>query len=315
MSYTTDKRREREIQKLNAKREKLSTAIKTTTDLKKKEALKTKRYKLTAQIGNLYLDQREFEKARTLYESLPWKSHGEGRYYGITRELIGEGKYEEAKSLLEEGLSKYPESWELLNSMGLIFQRTDNHYEALRYFDCALARKDNNNAPMLYNKGLALNCLGYYEEALKVLTELLEKVPDDPDYLDEMGYCNLERKEPWMAIHYYRAAKEMGLESGSVYGGLYCAYVEADLYHEAYMIAREGVEKLPDAVGLYENLAEAARDMGRLEEANEVIQKGLTLDPEYEPLKILQQDLSRRLGQAKDICRLNSSVLKNGINQ
>lgn len=296
MSHTTDKRREREIQKLNAKREKLSTAIKTTTDLKKKEALRTKRYGLIAQIGNLYLDQQEFEKARRLYESLPWKSQGEERYYGITRELLEKKKYEEARSLLEEALMKYPESWELLNSMGLVFQRTDNYYEALRYFDCALAREDSNNAPMLYNKALALNCLGYYEEALKFLTELLEKIPNDPIYLVEMGYCNLERKEPWAAICYYRTAKEMGYEATSVYGGLYCSYVEAGLYHEAYMIAREGVEKVPDAVGLYENLAEAARDLGSLEEANEVIQKGLALDPEYEPLKILQQDISRRLG-------------------
>jgi protein O-GlcNAc transferase len=294
MSHTIDKRREREIQKLHAKTEKLSIAIKTTTDHRKKEALRTKRYGLIAQIGNLYLDQREFEKARTLYESLPWKSHGEDRYHGITRELIEEGKYEEAKSLLEEGLSKYPESWELLNSMGLVFQRTDDHYVALKYFESALAIVDNNNAEMLYNKALALNCLGYHEEALKVLTELLEKVPDDPGYLIEMGYCNLERKEPWAAIYYYRSAKEMGYEADSVYGGLYCSYAEAGLYHEAYMTAREGVEKFPDTVGLYENLAEAARDLGSLEEANEVIQKGLTLDPEYEPLKILQHDLSRR---------------------
>ena len=227
MSHTIDKRREREIQKLNAKREKLSTAIKTTTDLKKKEALKTRRYKLTAQIGNLYLDQREFEKARTLYESLPWKSQGEERYYGITRELLEKKKYEEARSLLEEALTKYPESWSLLNSMGLMFQGTDNHYEALKYFERALAIVDNNNTAVLYNKALALNCLGY---------------------------------------------------------------------HEAYMIAREGVEKIPNVVGLYENLAEAARDLGSLEEANDAIQKGLALDPEYEPLKILQQDLSPRLG-------------------
>jgi tetratricopeptide (TPR) repeat protein len=295
MSYTTEKRREKEIQKLNAKREKLSKAIKTTTDLKKKEALKSRRYQLTAQIGDLYLDQGEFKKARTLYESLPWKSHGEDRYYGITRELVEEGKYEEAKSLLEEGLNKYPESWELLNAMGLVFQRTDDHYVALKYFERALAIVDNNNTAMLYNKALALNCLGYHEEAFKVLTDLLEKAPDDPGYLVEMGYCNLERKEPWAAIYYYRTAKEMDFESDSVYGGLYCAYVKAGLYHEAYMIAREGVEKFPEAVGLYENLAEAARDLGSLEEANEAIQKGLTLDPEYEPLKILQQDLSRQL--------------------
>ncbi len=290
MSYTTNKRIEKEIQKLNAKREKLSTAIKTTTDHSKKEALRTKRYCLIAQIGNLYPDQGEFRKARRLYESLPWKSQGEERYYGITRELLEKKKYEEARSLLEEALTKYPESWSLLNSNGLMFQGTGDHYKALKYFDCALARKDNNRAPLLYNKALSLNCLGYHEEALKVLTELLEKVSDDPGYLVEMGYCNLQRKEPWAAIYYYRTAKEMGFETTSVYGGLCCAYFEAGLNHEAYMIAREGVEKIPDAVGLYENLAEAARNLGSLEEANDAIQKGLALDPEYEPLKILQQN-------------------------
>jgi tetratricopeptide (TPR) repeat protein len=295
MSYTTDKRIEKEIQKLRAKTEKLSTAIKTMTNHRKKEALRTKRYGLIAQIGNLYLDQREFEKARTFYESLPWKSQGEERYYGITRELLEKKKFEEARSLLEEALTKYPESWSLLNSKGLMFQGTDNHYEALKYFEHALAIVDNNNTAVLYNKALALNCLGYHEEAFKVLTDLLEKAPDDPGYLVEMGYCNLERKEPWAAIYYYRTVKEMGFEAASVYGGLYCASVDAGLYHEAYMIAREGVEKIPDAVGLYENLAEAARDMGSLAEANEVIQKGLSLDPEYEPLKILEQDLSRQL--------------------
>lgn len=289
MSQDVDNRREREIQKLREKIEKLSVELKATTDPKKKEALRTKRYGITAQIGNLYLDQGEFEKARRLHESLPWKSHGEERYYGIARELIEKGEYGEARKLLEEALSKYPNSWELINSMGLVFLRTDDHYGALRYFDRALAIEGNNYAPLLGNKALAFNCLGYYEEAFKLLTELIKKVPDDPGYLVEMGYCQLQREEPWDAIRYYRAAKDMGVGSSSVYGGLCCAYMEAEMRHEAYMIASEGVEKNPNDVAMYENLAKAAMGLESIDEANEVIQKGLTLDPENEPLKELQQ--------------------------
>lgn len=288
---------EREVRKLNARVEKLREKLEETTEPKKKKTLKSKLNDLLIQIGELHLDQEEYEKAMSIYNSLPWKSHGEQRYYGITRELIEREEYKKASELLEEALEKYPESSALLNLMGLLFYRMDDLYEALRYFDQALASDVNDITPLLYNKALSLNLLGYHEEAFKVLTELLEIVPDDPRYLIEMGYCNLERKEPWAAICYYRTAKEMGLESDNVYGGLCCSYMDADLRHEAYMIAKEGVEKIPDVVGLYENLAETAIDLGRLDEADEVIKKGLALEPENEPLKELQQAVKQRMAE------------------
>ncbi|MGO9379426.1 MAG: tetratricopeptide repeat protein, partial [Dissulfurispiraceae bacterium] len=245
-------------------------------------------FDLTVHIGSLYLEENEFDKARQLYAALPRESHGAELYYGVTKGLIEKEKYEEARLLLEDALSKYLEDWELTNSMGLVFQRTNDYYEALRYFDRALAIANTNPASLLYNKALSLNCLGYHEEAFKVLTELLAKVPDDPEYLLEMGYCHLQRKESSAAIHYYRAAKGKGLESGSVYGGLCCAYVEAGLHHDAYLIARDGVQKNPGDIAMYENLAEAALDLGYLEEAKDVIQQGFELDHGYEPLKKLQ---------------------------
>lgn len=287
---------EREVRKLNARVEKLREKLEETTEPKKKKTLKIKLNDLLAQIGELHLDQEEYEKAISIYNSLPWKSHGEQRYYGITRELIEEEEYEKASELIQEALEKYPESSALLNSKGLLFYRTDDQYEALRCFDHALTI-DSDNAAILYNKALSLNLLEYHEEAFKVLTELLEIVPDDPQYLVEMGYCNLERKELWAAIYYYREAKELGLESANVYGGLCCSYMDAELRHEAYMIAKEGVEKIPDAVGLYENLAETAIDLGRLDEADEVIQKGLALEPENEPLEELQQAVKQRMAE------------------
>lgn len=286
---------EREVRKLNARVEKLREKLEETTEPKKKKTLKSKLNDLLAQIGELHLDQKEYEKAISIYNSLPCKSHGEQRYYGITRELIEKEEYEKARGLFEEALEKYPESSTLLNSMGLLFYRTDDQYEALRCFDHALAIEANDNTPMLYNKVLSLNLLGYHEEAYKLLTDLLEIDPDDHQYLVEMGYCNLAMKEPLAAIYYYRAAKELGFESASVYGGLCCSYMDADLRHEAYMIAKEGVEKIPEDGRLYENLAETAIDLGRLDEADDVIQKGLALEPENEQLKELQQAVKQRM--------------------
>jgi len=235
---------EREVRKLNARVEKLREKLEETTETKKKKTLKSKLNDLLAQIGELHLDQKEYEKAMSIYNSLPWKSHGEQRYYGITRVLIEKEEYKKARELFEEALKKYPKSSILLNSKGLLFYRMDDQYEALRYFDQAFASDVNDITPLLYNKALSLNLLGYHEEAYKLLTDLLEIIPDDPRYLVEMGYCNLEKKDPLAAIYYYRAAKELGVESASVYGGLCCSYINADLRHEAYMIAKEGVEKI-----------------------------------------------------------------------
>lgn len=269
----------------------------TTTDTEKKKDLEIRYYGCIAERAELYIEQNEFKTAEKLYRKLPSKIGGEQRYCGISKILIETERYDEAKSLLQEALKKYPESSALLNSMGLLFYRTDDQYEALRYFDHALAIEEDDNTPMLYNRALSLNLLGYYEEAYKILANLLEIFPDDPRYLVEMGYCNLERKEPWAAIYYYREAKELGLESANVYGGLCCSYMDAGLRHEAYMIAKEGVEKIPDDVRLYENLAETAIDLGRLDEADEVIQKGLALEPENEPLKELQQAVKQRMAE------------------
>ncbi len=286
--------RELRMVELKEEIERLREKLEVTTEPKKKTTLMSKLNDLLAEIGELHFDQEEYEKAMSIYNSLPWKSHGEQRYYGITRVLIEKEEYKKASELFEEALEKYPESSILLNSMGLLFYRRDDQYQALRYLDSAIAARADDNYPMLYNKALCLNLLGYHEEAHKILADLLETFPDDTRYLVEMGYCNLEKKDPLAAIYYYRTAKELGLKSAAVYGGLCCSYVDAGLLHEAYAIAKEGVEKNPDDVGLYENRAESAMDLGRFDEADEVIQKGLALEPENEALKELQKTVKQR---------------------
>src|SRR5271157_5780741 len=102
MTITTDKSPKREIQKLRDKIDKLGKSIVKATNSTKKNALKTTRYNLIAQMGELYLEQGALKEAGKIYGSLPWKSHGEVRYYGISRKLVEENKYEEARILMEE---------------------------------------------------------------------------------------------------------------------------------------------------------------------------------------------------------------------
>ena len=51
-----------------------------------------------------------------------------------------------------------------------------------------------------------------------------------------MGY-------PENAIEYYKKASDTGFSSPSIYGGLFCAYMEMGLKKEALEMAQEGIKR------------------------------------------------------------------------
>lgn len=304
----------KDLVSMRKKAEKLKTQIKKAGNTKQTGKLKDKYFILLGQMGDICIEQGNYKEAEKVCRAMP--QEGTARYNGLSRIFIETGRYAEAKGILQKALGKYPDNCMLINSMGLAFYRSGDCYEALRYFDRAGAAKDiDSGLAVQYNQGLALNCLGYYEEAYRVLADLLEREPEDPQYLVEMGYCCLQKGAVWEGIRHYRAAKDLGFEAPSVYGGLCCAYIEAGLRHEAYIIAREGVSRFPNDAGLYENYAETALDLGIFEQAQWAINEGLKLDPECEPLKKLQWDLDRQMGTKNYIEKPLNELLASGMNK
>ena len=281
-----------QFEKLTGKMKRLITAMKTATPYRKK-ALKFHYYNCIRNRAELFLGQKEFRSAEKLYKKLPRKTYGEQRYHGLAKILLETGRYDEGRALLEEALEQYPQSNALLNAMGIFFQRIGNFNEALRYFERVTDTTTEESKTLLCNKALTFNWMGYFEEAHKLLCSLLESENDNLEYLVEMGYCNLMRGEKWEALRCFQEARDFGDESAGGYVGLCSACVATGLYHQAYAIACEGLDKLPQEVRLYGNLAEAAMALGNPEEAEELIQKGLALDSECEPLKDLQEKMLR----------------------
>ncbi len=303
------------IRKMQNKINRLKARIEQTTDETQKQGLTEKLYDALWNLGDAQAEMGDYKEAEKIFRLLPQKTHGSQRYYGLSRILIDKEKYDEAASVLEKAISKYPDDWNLLNSMGLIYYRTDRQHEALTYFDRALALENEDNSAILYNKALSLNLLGYYEEGFGILSALLDKASDEPAYILEMGYCCSMKGRPWDAIHYYRKAKELGCRKAAVYGGLCCAYADAGLKREAYMIAYEGVSCIPDDVRLYENCAQAALDLGLFEHAKMAIEGGNRIDPASERLKKIERDLDRQMGTKKFIEKPMNESLASDMNQ
>jgi tetratricopeptide (TPR) repeat protein len=241
-----------------------------------------------------YLEAKEFEKAAGIYDKLPKDTHDS--YCGKARIFIETQKYDEARTLLEEALVKFPDYVPVLNTLGILYNNTGDHYEALRYLDRALAIDPKNNQWSLNNKARALTFLGYYEEAHKNWNDLIEMMPDDPYCIVELANCELQRGNLPAAIHAFRKAIESGYGSPRVYLGFCQAYSNMDCAYESFATALEGVKKYPEQEALlYSFLGLGYMKLEQFEEARTAFQQGLALDPESRLFPGLIESVEKRL--------------------
>lgn len=249
---------------------------------------------LKAQLAWQYLEAKDFGKAAKIYDKLPKNTHDS--YCGKARIFIETQKYDEARTLLEEALVKFPDYVPVLNTLGILYNNTGDHYEALRYLDRALAIDPKNNQWSLHNKASALTFLGYYEEAHKNWTDLIEMMPDAPYYIVELANCDLQRGNPPAAIQSFRKAIESGYKSPRVYLGLCQAYSNMDCAYESFAMALEGVNKFPNQEPLlYAFLGTGHMKLEQFKEAKTAFQQGLALEPESELFPTLIETVKKML--------------------
>jgi tetratricopeptide (TPR) repeat protein len=117
-------------------------------------------------------------------------------------------KLDEAKAVLDQGLTQFPDNAELLYARGLVAAQLELiavHEQDMR----RLLEKDPKNAH-------ALNALGYtladqtqrYQEALELIDKALKLKPDDPFIMDSMGWVHYRLGNHQLAIEYLEKALE-----------------------------------------------------------------------------------------------------------
>ncbi len=298
---------DREIRLLRRKLDRARAALGKTVSDKRESELRQEVNDVTSRLGWTLCETEQYDEALTVYETLDRSTHGEDRYIGITRVLIERERYEEAAELLDEALERYPESCCLMNNKGLLHYSSGDPYEALRWFDRALTHaEDEESMAAAFNRGLVLIELGLFEDASIVYERLLEHDPRKPEYVYEYAYCNHKRGQLWEAIRLYRMCLQLGCETPGVYAGLCSAFGEAGLFAEGAVAGLHGLNKYPDVEAMYENLGEVHLDMGRLDDAEEVLTKGMGKFPESEAIQALLDRLEQEREQEDDESETNT---------
>ena len=291
----------RQIKSLRRKFDRARVSLGEALDGRKYSKLRQEVNDIAHQLGWALTDDRQYDEALVVFETLDPETHGEERLTGISRVFIERERFDEARQVLDEAIEQYPESYCLLNSMGLFHYKTEDSYEALRWFDKALRHDSGDeNHTAAKNRGLALIDLGLYNDAAVVYERLLDDDEDNTEYLYQLAFCNLSRENLWDAIRLYQACLVLGYEAPGVYAGLCTAFGKAGFLAEALAVGLNGLEVYPEIEAMYENLGEVYLDMGEHDDAEDLLTKGAERFPDSEAIHALLDRLEQEKEGPKD---------------
>ena len=155
-------------------------------------------------LGDLYRDQRDFERAEASYrKAISLEPAFIPAYLNLAdlyRETDREG---EGKVLLLEALKTAPRSASAQHALGLLLVRTGERREALDHLSQA-AELDPDDSRHAYVYGVALNSLGKSAQATRVLEQALRSRPHDRDLLFALATIHRDRREFGKALAYSR---------------------------------------------------------------------------------------------------------------
>lgn len=163
-------------------------------------------------LGDLYVDTREYEKALIFYKKAMALEAGYIPAYVNMADLYRlQDRDEESETILRHGLDINPRAAALHHALGLTLVRENKYDAALTYLsDAAKLAPDNIRFIVVY--AVALNSLGETAKAIDVLTAAFKKHPRNRDLMIYLVTLHRDDGEPDKALGY--AERLVRLTSG-----------------------------------------------------------------------------------------------------
>ena len=155
-------------------------------------------------LGDLYRDQRDFERAEASYrQAISLEPAFVPAYLNLADLYREMGREAEARKLLEEALKTAPASASAHHALGLLLVRTGKRRAALDPLARA-AELEPDNSRHAYVYGVALNSLGESGRAVRVLERALRSRPHDRELLLALATIHRDRREFGKALAHGR---------------------------------------------------------------------------------------------------------------
>lgn len=167
---------------------------------------------------------------------------------------LGAGRLKPARSYLEQGLAREPDSADGWNSLGAVAVGEENIALALRHFEKALSLLPKMPSALV-NAGQAKAALGDPAAAEALFRRALDVDPRDAAAANQMGELLARQRQDTEARHWFQQAIASRRDYAPAIGNLGELYRRNGQPNDAVAAFRYGIEVAPDDDAFYLNLA------------------------------------------------------------
>ncbi len=223
-------------------------------------------------MGDIAALNDQHDKAIEDYDSIAKDSP----LYWLSRTRVAEvyeaeNRLDQSVALLTE-LSKMKETHvQALVSLGDLYRRHDKYQEAFNAYDAALASADKiteDQWPIVYARGMALERLNNWQMAEKDLLTALRFQPDNPMILNFIGYSWADKGVHLdQALDFIKRAVAQRPDDGYILDSYGWALYRTGNYKEAVVWMEKAIGIIPDDSTMLDHLGDAYWQVGRQNEA------------------------------------------------
>ncbi len=197
--------------------------------------------------------------------------------------LFSQKKYEQGIAVLKS--IKNENTDRILNrSLGRAYLITEDYGKALPYYEALIASMSKTELEAdpspRYLRGICLERLGRWPEAVKDFEFVLANRPDDADALNYLGYTWVDKGVNLpKAFKMIEKAVALQPESGAIIDSLGWAHYKLGHLTKARDYLEDAVERSPTSATIVDHLGDVYWKLGRQKEARYQWQRALGLDP------------------------------------
>ncbi|MCX6155901.1 MAG: hypothetical protein NT007_17275 [Candidatus Kapabacteria bacterium] len=206
-------------------------------------------------IAQYFLYSKKPEKTVKILKDCLQSHLNDSRYYSLYGSGLIESKnFEDAKFILQAGLTVDDSCFECLNQLGYLFDKSNKIDSMIYYYEKALGIHpddpllNNNYAYSLASRKLNL------EKALQMSNIAIMSDSSNFSFLDTYGWINFELKNYGYALEYIRRAIEKGANVAEVFEHLGDIYIELKSKESAKKAYLEGLKIEPKSNSLLKKL-------------------------------------------------------------
>jgi tetratricopeptide (TPR) repeat protein len=200
-------------------------------------------------------------------------------YYNLGTLYLRRNELEQARGYLEKTVQlrpNYPEAW---NNLGMIAAQQGHADDAVQNFQQSLKYRPTY-AIALLNMGNLYRREGAFDKAQEYLSHALEIQPDDPEINYGLGMFYAQQNQMQRASDYLQKAVELRPDYAEALNNLGVLSVREQNFPKAEEQFKTCVRLAPNFDQAYLNLARLYAMRGDKEDAREIVQQLLRLQPE-----------------------------------